>query len=185
VSFLEEGLMTLEPDTVVQVLLRDRLRVTATAAAVVRDAHAADDIFQAVVLAALEHCDHFHEPEHVLAWSLRAARHRAVDLARRRQIRTLPDDVLDLLEAKWDDPAGQPWTDRAEALHRCMDKLTGSAKELLAMRYADGMAANAIAGKLRRSADAVYQNLCRVHRALRDCVERELTRLPESRGVTA
>jgi DNA-directed RNA polymerase specialized sigma24 family protein len=108
-----------------------------------------------------------------------------VDLARRRQIRTLPDDVLDLLEAKWDDPAGQSWTDRAEALHRCMDKLTGSAKALLAMRYADGLAARAIAGKTRRSADAVYQNLCRVHRVLRDCVERELTRLVGPRGATA
>ena len=46
--------MVLEPDTIVQVLLRERLRVTALAAAVVRDVHAADDIFQQVVLAALE-----------------------------------------------------------------------------------------------------------------------------------
>ncbi len=176
--------MTLEPDTVVQVLLRERLRVTATAAAVVRDVHAADDIFQAVVLSALEHCDHFHEPEHVLAWSLRAARHRAVDIARRRQLRILPDNVLDLLEAKWDDPAGEQWTDRAEALHRCMEKLTGSAKNLLALRYADGLAATAIAGKLRRSADAIYQNLCRVHRALRNCVEQEMTRIHGPGGVT-
>ena len=42
----------LEPDTIVQVLLRERLRVTALAAAVIRDVHAADDIFQQVVLAA-------------------------------------------------------------------------------------------------------------------------------------
>jgi hypothetical protein len=53
------------------------------------------------------------------------------------------------------------------------------------MRYADGLAARTIAGKTRRSADAVYQNLCRIHRVLRDCVERELTRLPARRGVTA
>jgi RNA polymerase sigma-70 factor, ECF subfamily len=132
----------------------------------------------------LEHCDHFHEPEHVLAWSLRAARHRAVDLARRRHIRTLPDNVLDLLEAKWDDPAQEQWSDRAEALHRCMEKLTGSAKSLLAMRYSDGLAANAIAGKLNRSVDAVYQNLCRVHRALRDCVEREMIRVAGPEGVS-
>jgi RNA polymerase sigma-70 factor (ECF subfamily) len=177
--------MTLEPDTVVQVLLRERLRVTATAAAVVRDVHAADDIFQAVVLSALEHCDDFQEPEHVLAWSLRAARHRAVDLARRRQLRTLPDNVLDLLEAKWDDPAVEQWTDRAEALHRCMEKLTVPAKNLLTMRYADGLAATAIAGKLHRTADAVYQNLCRVHRALRECVEREMTLVRGPGGVTA
>jgi len=175
--------MTMEPDTVVQILLRERMRVTAAAAAVVRDVHAADDIFQAVVLGALEHCTRFHEPDHVLAWSLRAARHRAVDLARRRHLRTLPDDVLDLLEAKWDDPTGPHESDRAEALHRCLGKLTGSAKTLLNLRYADGLAANAIAGKLRRSADAVYQNLSRVHRALRACVEREMSRIHGPGGV--
>src|SRR5687767_9951469 len=108
--------MTLEPDGIVQVLLRERLRVTAVAAAVVRDVHAADDIFQQVVLSALEHRGQFREPDHLLAWSLRAARHRAVDLARRRQVRPLPDDVLDLIEARWADPADASWSDRVEAL---------------------------------------------------------------------
>ena len=46
--------MPLEMDTIVQALLKERRRVTAYAAAVVRDVHAADDIFQQVVLAALE-----------------------------------------------------------------------------------------------------------------------------------
>jgi DNA-directed RNA polymerase specialized sigma24 family protein len=45
---------------------------------------------------------------------------------------------------------------------------------VLRLRYADGMTAAAIAGKLHRSADAVYQTLSRVHRALRNCVEQEL-----------
>lgn len=175
--------MAMESDTVVQILLRERLRVTATAAAVVRDTHAADDIFQAVVLSALEHCEHFQEPEHVLAWSLRAARHRALDLARRRQLRTLPDSVLDLLEAKWDDPAGENWTDRAEALHRCVAKLTGPARTLLTLRYSDGLPTQAIAERLHRSSDAIYQNLSRVHRALRLCVDREMNRVQGSKGV--
>jgi RNA polymerase sigma-70 factor (ECF subfamily) len=166
--------MTLEPDAVVQLLLRERLRVTAVAAAVVRDVHAADDIFQQVVLSALEHRGQFRGPDHLLAWSLRAARHRAVDLARRRQLRTLPDEVLDLLEARWADPAGADWSDRAEALHRCLGKLAPPARDLLQMKYADGLTAAAIAAKLRRTIDAVYQSLSRVHRSLRECVEREL-----------
>src|SRR5262245_55652505 len=112
--------MTLEPDAIVQVLLRERLRVTALAASIVRDGHAADDIFQQVVLAALESRAQFHDGGHVLAWSLRAARHRAVDLARKRQLRPLPDEVLDLLEAPSAELAG---ADRTEALHQCLDRL--------------------------------------------------------------
>jgi RNA polymerase sigma-70 factor (ECF subfamily) len=179
----------LEADTIVQVLLRDRLRVTALAAAVIRDVHAADDIFQQVVLAALEARSQFRDTDHVLAWSFRAARHRALDLARSRHLHSLPDEVLDLLESRWTDPAATSavaGTDRGEALHRCMNRLGTPARELLQMKYADGLTAVAIADKLRRTANAVYQNLCRIHRSLRECVERELAgRASKPRGASS
>jgi RNA polymerase sigma-70 factor, ECF subfamily len=165
--------MTLEPDAVVQVLLRERLRVTALAACIVRDIHAADDIFQQVVLSALESRGQFHDADHVLAWSLRAARHRALDWARRRRLCPLPDAVLDLLEA----PAGESdggWSDRGEALHHCMDRLGTSARGLLHMKYGEGLTAPTIATRLRRSADAVYQSLSRIHRLLRECVQQRM-----------
>jgi RNA polymerase sigma factor (sigma-70 family) len=166
--------MTLEPESIVQVLLRERLRVTALASAVTRDVHAADDIFQQVVLSALESRDQFRGPDHVLAWALRAARHRAVDFARSRRLRSLPDDVLDLLESRWTDPVGAAASDRGEALHQCLGRLTSSARELLQMRYAEGLTAVEVAARLCRTVDAVYQTLSRIHRGLRQCVEREL-----------
>jgi RNA polymerase sigma-70 factor (ECF subfamily) len=166
--------MTLEPDNIVQVLLRERIRVTALAASVVRDVHAADDIFQQVVLSALESRAQFHDADHVLAWSLRAARCRAVDLARSRLLRPLPDEVLDLLEARTADPAGTEWSDRSEALHRCLSQLTSSARELLQLKYGEGLTALVIAKRLQRTADAVYQSLSRLHRCLRECVEQRM-----------
>ena len=166
--------MTLEPDVIVQVLLQERLRVTALAAAVIRDVHAADDIFQQVVLAALEHRADFHDAGHVLAWALRVARHRAVDLSRQRQLQALPDEVLDLLESPAGDPASVAWSDRSEALHRCLAELTPSARGLLQMRYGEGLTAVTIAERLKRTADAVYQSLSRLHRWLRECVEKRM-----------
>jgi RNA polymerase sigma-70 factor (ECF subfamily) len=160
-----------ETDTIVQVLLRERLRIAAAASAVVRDVHAADDVFQQVVLAALEHKSEFRDPDHVLAWALRAARCRAVDLARRRKLAYLPDDVLDLLESGSAQPNS---TDVVEALHDCLEGLAAPARALLQMKYDDGLTAAAIAARMRRSADAVYQNLSRVHRVLRACVEQKL-----------
>jgi RNA polymerase sigma factor (sigma-70 family) len=179
--------MTLEPDTIVQVLLRERLRVTGLAAAVTRDVHAADDIFQQVVLAALESRAQFRGHNHVLAWALRAARHRAVDFARSRRLRSLPDDVLDLLEARWADPASAATSYRGEALHKCIGRLTTFAQELLQMRYAEGLTVTALAERLRRTVDAIYQTLSRTHRALRVCVERELHEheAPDERGVSS
>ena len=98
-----------------------------------------------------------------------------LDLARNRRLHSLPDDVLDLLESRWADPSATAGTDRGEALHRCLGRLAAPARELLEMKYADGLTAGAIANKLRRTTNAIYQNLCRIHRSLRDCVEQELT----------
>jgi RNA polymerase sigma-70 factor (ECF subfamily) len=173
-------MMVLEADAVVQVLLRERRRVASVATAIVRDVHAADDIFQQVVLAALEHRDQFRDTGHVLPWALRAARHRALNLATRRKLRPLPDEVLDLLEAQWGDPAGGPLPDHIEALHRCLGKLAPTARDLIRMRYDDGLSAVAIAGRLQRTADAVYQSLSRIHRSLRECVRRESARLGDT-----
>jgi len=166
--------MAMERDAIVQILLRERVRLTASATVVARDVHAADDIFQQVVLAALQAAERFQDARHVLAWALRAARHRALDLAHRRRLVPLPEDVLDLLEADWAGPGPGDWSDRAEALHRCLGRVADPAREVLRLRYAEGMTAVAIAGRLRRTADAVYQMLSRTHRALRQCVEQEL-----------
>src|SRR5688572_7014756 len=112
--------MEIEPDVIVQVLLRERLRITVLAAVAVWDVNAADDIFQQVVLSALEVAARFRDTDHVLAWSFRAARHRAVDVARSRRLRSLPDEVLDLMESRWIDPAVVANSDRGEALHHCL-----------------------------------------------------------------
>jgi RNA polymerase sigma-70 factor (ECF subfamily) len=170
--------MGLGSDAVVQLLLKERLRVVAAATAIVRDVHAADDVFQQVVLAALEHRGAIKDVGHLRAWALRTARHRAIDLARRKQLRPLSTEVLDLFEAEWGDPAGVGSPEQVEALRRCVSRLGGPARDLLHMKYFEGLTAVAIAGRLRRTADAVYQSLSRLHRALRDCVERELVRSP-------
>lgn len=165
----------LEPDTVVQVLLRERVRIAASAALIVRDCHTADDIFQQVVLLALEHRAELRDQDHLLAWSLRTARHKAVDWVRSRRLRPLPNGVLDLLEADWRDAGGIGSSDQTDALRRCVGKLGVEARGLLQMKYADGLSVAVMADRLHRSTDAVYQRLSRLHRALRGCVERELT----------
>ena len=93
-------------------------------------------------------------------------------------LRPLSTEVLDLFEADWGDPAGVGSPEQVEALRRCVGKLNTRARDLLHMKYFEGLTAGAIAGRMRRTADAVYQNLSRLHRALRDCVEREMAGPP-------
>jgi RNA polymerase sigma-70 factor, ECF subfamily len=166
--------MALEPDVVVQVLLRERMRLVACAVTVVRDTHIADDLFQQVVLSALEHRDQLENAAHVLAWALKTVRHRALDAAKKKQLRPLSDHVLALLEADWDDVDGVGSAERVEALRNCLAKLGPPAQNLLRMKYFEGLSGPAIAKKLNRTQDAVYQSLSRLHKILRSCVEAEL-----------
>ena len=172
--------MGLEPDAVVQVLLRGRLRMAALVTAVVRDGHAADDIFQQVVLSALERRAQFRDSAHVLAWSLRAARFRAIDLARQRRLRSLSDAMLDRLECRWAGLSEEDLSDHARALHQCLDKLPAPARGLLRLRYDEGLSCTVIAARLGRTLDAVYQTLSRTHRTLRACVERGVRQFDEA-----
>ena len=71
-----------------------------------------------------------------------------------------------------------------DALRVCLAKLPAASRELLQMRYDDGLSGAEIAGKMQRSVEAVYQALSRVHRGLRECVERQLHGRPNPAGVT-
>jgi RNA polymerase sigma-70 factor (ECF subfamily) len=165
--------MGLEADSVVAHLLRHRLRLVACATGIVRNPHDADDVFQQVVLAALESRDQLRDADHLLAWAVRAVRHRAIDVARRKHLRNLSDRVLDLMAAEWSDPSGAVPSDRAEALLGCLSKLTSAARTLMKLRYFDGLPVPLIAERMGRTPEAVYQLLSRTHRALRACVEVE------------
>ncbi len=165
--------MGLEADVVVACLLRHRLRLMAVAAGIVRNPHDADDTFQQVVLTALESRGQLNDAEHLLAWAVRAIRHRAIDLARRKMLGVLSGRALDLLEAEWGDPAESAESEQAEILWGCLEKLTPAARTLVKLRYADGMPVPLIADHMNRTTDAVYQLLSRTHRALRTCVEVE------------
>jgi RNA polymerase sigma-70 factor (ECF subfamily) len=170
--------MPLGPDGVVQVLLRERVRLMAASGSIVRDVNAADDVFQQVIVSVLEQRLELADPKHALAWGLRAVRFRSLDFVRRKQLRPIPDEVLDAIEARWADPDGTGRPDHVDALNRCLDKLAESARGLLRMKYHDGLTAAEIARQLRRTEDAVYQSLYRIHRALRACVDLELADSP-------
>jgi RNA polymerase sigma-70 factor (ECF subfamily) len=166
--------MGLSANTIVQVLLRERIRISASVLAILRDVHGADDVFQQVVLQALESPEHFREPEHLLAWALRAARHRALDILGKRGARCLDQSVLEQLEQQWAAGRSEDLTSRLDALQHCMQKLPDRARELLRLRYEKGLSCTAVAQEVKRTVDAIYQNLSRIHRQLRQCIERQL-----------
>ena len=162
-------------ELLVKTLLDARPRVVAGAFAVVRDAHAAEDVFQEVLMRALRMRESFSDAGGVLAWARVSARNLGIDHVRRagRLGEILSELALDALDARLED-IGYALLQRAEAMSWCVEKLPEESNTLLRMRYDEGRKGEELARLLRRSEAAIYKALSRLHQALRKCIDERL-----------
>jgi RNA polymerase sigma-70 factor, ECF subfamily len=166
----------MDNETVAQVLLRERGKLYGYIWSMVRDPGIADDLFQDVCLRAIRECQKIEGVGHLLPWARRVARQRAIDHLRRRQRAPLLLDasVLDLLEDAWADEDASPLADLIPALRHCLDKLTARARQIVKLRYVDGLAVGKVADVMAAQADAIYQAIWRIHKTLSECVQRQM-----------
>jgi RNA polymerase sigma-70 factor (ECF subfamily) len=160
----------------VQILLRERTQLLAWLLSALRDGHRSEDVFQDVMVRALEHQAGFEHEAGVRSWAWQVARRRAFELLRQsqRQAAVLDHAVLDQLadELQARDPASA--TDRIDALGRCLEELTHNTREIVRLRYVEGLTARGVAARLQRQPEAIYKALTRVYATLSDCIERQL-----------
>ena len=170
--------MSLDQDTIVRALFRERVKLSGYIWGIVRDSHLAEDVFQDVCISAIKSRDQIDDEQHLLAWSRRVARHRAIDLLRKHE-RTpllLDNSVLEMIEAAWSVDDHVPSTDRLDALRFCLGKLTANNQRIVKLRYVDGLRGTEVAEALGRKVDAVYKALSRIHVSLVECGRRRLGR---------
>ncbi|MBM4020254.1 MAG: sigma-70 family RNA polymerase sigma factor [Planctomycetes bacterium] len=161
---------------IVRTLLAARMRISASAWVIVRDAQAAEDIFQNVTVKALGGDARFEREAQLVSWAHVTARHEALNLVRSRKTRAtvLDSAVLELLEADWVRDAASSEGDRVEALRQCLDALPKDARRVLHLRYFEERSCAEVSEALGVGLDAIYQRLSRLHRALARCIERRL-----------
>lgn len=161
---------------IVKVLMRERDRLFAYVWSIVGDVHVAEDVIQEVSLLAAERGGEVANEYALRVWVRRAARLKSLEALRAGSRRPMPLDesVLELMEPHWARYDGLDSSDMVEALRRCMDKLTANNRELLKLRYVDGMKVGEVARALRRKAATVYQAMSRLHANLAECVQRSL-----------
>lgn len=168
--------MPVPSDIVVQYLIQRRSRLLGYAWVIVADEHAAEDVFQDVSMAAVRKCDQIQDTEHLDRWVRHAIRLRGLEVRRSRAAKAqlLSPEVLDILESGWARPARGSESDRMDALRRCIAQLTDSAREVVSLRYGQGMKSQQIADTLGRRVETVYKTITRAHVTLRQCVERRI-----------
>jgi len=171
--------MALSEQEVLRTLMKSRDRIAAAAWVMVRDAHAAEDIFQNVALKALTKEVSFEAEGAVLSWAFITARREGIDWLRRhrRELTGLDSEVLDLLEQEWLSEPTHRGEQRAEALRACLNTLPEKSSRLLRLRYFEGDSCREVATNLGTELNAVYKRLSRLHKGLKECVELRLKKM--------
>jgi RNA polymerase sigma-70 factor (ECF subfamily) len=78
--------------------------------------------------------------------------------------------LLDQMEEIWAEHDPSPTADLVEALRHCLERLSPNARELVKLRYQDGISGSRLAEVVNRQLNTVYVALSRIHRSLGDCI---------------
>jgi len=165
---------SLPQNEVIRTLLGARARLSSGFFLVLRDAHLAEDIFQEVMVKALQHPSLFANEAQLLSWARAVGRNASLNLLRKsgRVSVGLSESLIETLAQEIEAEAS---SGREEVLAKCLASLPVTARELLELRYFHSLSCGEIAARTGSGLEAVYQKLSRLHRTLRDCVERRLT----------
>lgn len=167
--------MPLDHETILRHLFEARPRLSGAAWLIVRDAAAAEDLFQNVALKSVTKNVSFEHEGALLSWAMVSIKREAIDWLRKRRPETLglEPEVLDLISEEWS-AHPQPEGRRMEALRECLASVPEQSRQLLHLRYFEGHSCDEVADRVGAKVDAVYQRLSRLHRQLRQCVDARL-----------
>lgn len=144
----------------------------------VRNTHDAEDLFQEVWLKFSDAVNQGVPIENPAKWSRGVARHLILHYWRDRKADWLivDDELMALVETAFAEQAGdrELWQARQQAVSECLQELPERSRQLLRLKYEQGLPAESVAEKLAQSAAAVWMALSRVRRALRECAEKKL-----------
>ncbi len=168
--------MPLTEETLVRTLLSERASLLAYIWSIVRDGELVEDVFQEVSLLAVRNCAEFREEKALPTWLRRTARFRALAALRdrHRDAQRFSDEVLDKLDACWDEHTIDSTELRLAALRHCLPQLSPRSRHIVALRYIEGLSSTQVAERLGRNVRTIYVGLTRIHKALRECMQRQL-----------
>lgn len=169
--------MSLNQKQLLQLLMCERVKLSAYIWLIVRDNHLAEDVFQEVAMSAVDHLDEFETSQHCRNWLRQAAKFRAIDAVRRRTSVpvTFDSQTLELLDSEWSAYDQSESSELLEALEVCIGKLTPRARQMLDLRYSQGARSGEIARSLNQKVTAVYKALTRLHQTLAECIRKQIS----------
>ncbi len=139
----------------------------------VHDLSSADDILQEVNLVLWRRRGDFTPGTNFKAWAFRIARMQVMAHRKKfaRDRLRFDDELIGRLAGEAEQRADAAES-RRRALADCLEKLGDEDRDLVRHRYAGDESVGAMAERVGRSANAIYQALFRVRAALLGCIEK-------------
>ena len=164
-------------DEFVRLLSANQRRIYLYVLGLVPDPHAAEEILQETNLVLWREFDRFRPGSNFAAWACKVAMFQVLNW-RKRRARDRLDFSVEFLEAVAEEAAGaaDALEERSAALSGCIEKLPDRRRQMLRLRYAQGLGVEDIAARLDSTADAVYRTLSRIRADLHECVTRAVAR---------
>jgi RNA polymerase sigma-70 factor (ECF subfamily) len=164
--------MAITNEQLVRVLLRDREALFAYCWSILRNDDLAEEVFQELSALAVQKRETIVDEQHLAGWLRLAARNKAQELIRARGSAPtlLDDELLDKLETDWRRWDATPSATLLHLLRQCLMGLGESARELIDLRYGQGLKSAQVAEQMNRNVKSVYVALTRIHVKLGDCV---------------
>ena len=166
----------MDRDSVVRLLVSERVKLLAWIRAMVRDEHLAEDILQDVSIVAVSKCEEIADACVFPAWARQVARYKALHSlrARKHAPAVLDERALVLLEPHWRPYDSPTSCDLNDFLQECLEQLSPYARELIRLRHQEGNSGASMAKALGRSLNTVYVALSRTYSKLSDCIRKRL-----------
>ena len=145
----------------------------------------AEEVFQQSCVIILGKAAQFTPGTDFVRWACQIAQFEAYNYRRRLQSERLhfDDALLERIAARRLEE-GDLLESELDALHRCVEKLPPSDRQLIREQYRRKITAKALAAELGRPANTVYKAIQRIRRGLRVCVEKALSRQSHEQTVS-
>ena len=158
-------------------VIRHRSMLMAYVRAIVHDPELAEDTLGDVSVAIARNWTRYDKSRPFAPWARGVARRVALANLRKHGRRPvlLDSDVLETVAVELDCHADRGEAERRkQALDRCIRRLSDFNRRLVRMRYSENCPTSEIAQAVNWTVDSLYVAFSRIHKALRECVQRNL-----------
>ncbi len=135
----------------------------------------AEDLMQKSAMVMMQKFDQFRPDSNFAAWAMKIIRYEILKYREQNQRLQRQFDQAVFMELVHRTEARLSHMDqRLDALEICLQKLNDRDRELLKLRYGDSKTVKEVASQLNRPIQGMYKVMARIHRSLRNCVDKNL-----------